>query len=315
MQISQQLQLPSNFRRQDFFSFHQRDNHMLAEHWSAQQLSKGIFWNQLPARLQFSFTSPKTVQITLDIDSGRKKLSAEKTAQQLQQLTIHMLGLNQATAEFEQAAAQQPDISALVARQAGLRVPQAASPFEALSWAITGQQISLGAATAIRRNLIARAGVQHSSGIYCYPQAEHILALDLTDLRACGFSQSKAATLHGLAHLSNTEELPLAQWLNQYWNGAPLAAEEIYNRLIGIKGIGPWTVHYALLRGFGWLDGSLHGDVAVRRNLQQLLRTQNKFQSEEKISEAETKLWLARFSPWRALVAAHLWAMQKTEGY
>ena len=64
-----------------------------------------------------------------------------------------------------------------------------------------------------------------------------------------------------------------------------------------------------LFSGFGFLDGSLHGDVAVRRNLQALLGR------EEKIDENETKRWLAQFSPWRALVAAHLWAMNKTDGY
>lgn len=226
-----------------------------------------------------------------------------------------MLGLNQTTTEFERAAAQDPEIAALVAHQSGLRVPQTASPFEALSWAITGQQISLGAATSLRRKLIARAGIQHSSGIYCYPEAEQILALSPADLRSCGFSQTKAATLLALALLINSGELPLTQWLHHYWSGDPLAAEDIYQRLIEVKGVGPWTVHYGLLRGFGWLDGSLHGDVAVRRNLQQLLSAQQKHRSEAKISEAETKLWLARFSPWRALVAAHLWAMQNTAGY
>ncbi|HSX51859.1 MAG TPA: hypothetical protein VLF09_12910, partial [Cellvibrio sp.] len=97
--------------------------------------------------------------------------------------------------------------------------------------------------------------------------------------------------------------------LNDYWQGNILAAQDIYNALIQVRGIGPWTVNYALLRGFGWLDGSLHGDVAVRRNLQRLL------QCDEKIDEKTTQVWLERFSPWRALVAAHLWAMQKQAGF
>jgi DNA-3-methyladenine glycosylase II len=57
------------------------------------------------------------------------------------------------------------------------------------------------------------------------------------------------------------------------------------------------------------LDGSLHGDVAVRRNLQLLLNTA------EKPDEKTTQSWLATFSPWRALIAAHLWKMQKVEGF
>jgi DNA-3-methyladenine glycosylase II len=60
-------------------------------------------------------------------------------------------------------------------------------------------------------------------------------------------------------------------------------------------------VNYALLRGFGWLDGSLHGDIAVRNQLQQLLIT------ETRPDETVAKDWLSQFEPWRALVAAHLW--------
>ncbi len=46
-------------------------------------------------------------------------------------------------------------------------------------------------------------------------------------------------------------------------------------------------------------------DAAVRRGLQTLL------QSSEPISETQASQWLAQFSPWRALVAAHLWALNR----
>lgn len=315
MQVSLQIKLPADFRRADFLHFHQRDTQMLAERWDDSCLQKGIICNAMPACLRFYFSTKKSVRITCDIDSGRKKLHVEKTRLHLQRLAHHMLGLNQTTAEFELAASQHSDIAELIAAQSGLRVPQSASPFEALSWAITGQQISVGAATSLRRKLIARTGIEHSSGILCYPQAEHVLALNTDDLRACGFSQTKAATLLNLAQLSHSGELPLSQWLEDFWDGKPLAADLIYSRLTAVKGIGPWTVHYALLRGYGWLDGSLHGDVAVRRNLQILLTRCKKYRDDEKISETQTKNWLAGFSPWRALVAAHMWAMQKPEGY
>lgn len=315
MQLAQQIKLPANFRRADFLSFHQRDQQMLAEQWDDQHLYKGIIWNNAPARLQFTFVGKRAVNVTLDIDTGSKKISTEKTQVHLRQLAQHMLGLNQTTTEFELAAAQHTELAALVAQQSGLRVPQSASPFEALSWAITGQQISVSAVTSLRRKLIERAGIRHSSGILCYPGAEQIITLNISDLRACGFSQTKAITLLSLAQLSQSGQLPLTQWLEDYWNGKPLAADEIFTQLTSVKGIGPWTVHYALLRGFSWLDGSLHGDVAVRRNLQRLLTELKIYSGGEKISELDTKNWLAGFSPWRALVAAHLWAMQKADGY
>ncbi len=315
MKLILKINLPDNFRRSDFLSFHQRDTQMLAERWDTKNLYKGIMWSNLPACLQFTFGTGKQLQVTLDIDSGRKKIDEEKAKQCLRKLARHMLGLSQSTTEFETFASTNTDLKNLVANQSGLRVPQSASPFEALSWAITGQQISLGAAISLRRKMIERAGIKHSSGIICYPSPERILALNHTDLRECSFSHTKATTLLNLAQLIQTGTLPLQQWLDDYLADQPLAAEDIYKQLIAVRGIGPWTIHYALLRGFGWLDGSLHGDVAVRRNLQRLLTAQNKFSGDEKISELQTQKWLAAFSPWRALVAAHLWAMQKSDGY
>ena len=71
--------------------------------------------------------------------------------------------------------------------------------------------------------------------------------------------------------------------------------------LLRIRGLGPWSVNYTLLRGYGYLDGSLHGDVAVQKALQQLLAWN------ERPAAKATRDWLAEFTPWRALVAAHLW--------
>jgi DNA-3-methyladenine glycosylase II len=92
--------------------------------------------------------------------------------------------------------------------------------------------------------------------------------------------------------------LPLDDWLHHQ-----ASPELIANSLAAIKGIGPWTISYALLRGYGWLDGSLHGDAAVRRAIRGLMAL-------EQLSDKEAEQWLKPFSPWRALLAAHLWAWQ-----
>lgn len=314
--ISTRLKLPPNYQRDNFFAFHQRDTQMLSETVNDNQLIKGICWNNLPALLTLTFKKQQLVA-ELHIDSGRKKLNAAQIKQELQYLVKHMLGLNQAIHEFESFIQSHPHLGPLIAKQSGLRVPQSASAFEALSWAITGQQISVNAAISLRRNLIRYAGIQHSSGMHCYPGPAQLVAFTVDELRAQGFSQTKAQTILELAKLIHSRQLPLETWLRDYWhnNLLPLPAQEIHDRLIQVKGVGPWTISYALLRGFGWLDGSLHGDVAVRRNLQWLLAADKNISTEEKISEATTKEWLAGFSPWRALVAAHLWAMQKADGY
>ncbi|UCV06568.1 DNA-3-methyladenine glycosylase family protein [Dechloromonas denitrificans] len=285
------LELPAGFRAADILKFHQRDAQGLAEWVEADALHKGLLWDGRAACLSVRFR-PGQAEVEIAIDGPSAAVPGSSLTNQVRRL----LGLTQSVELFEQTYRQHPQLGPLLARQAGLRVPLAATPFEALTWAITGQQISVGAAVSMRRKLIKAAGVVHSGGLACYPDAERLAALDESDLRAAGFSQSKAQTLQLVSQLVLSGELPLAEWQEA------LPVEAMRQRLLAVRGIGPWTVNYTLLRGFGWLDGSLHGDVAVRRALQRLLA------APEKIGEAAARDWLEPFSPWRALVGAHLWA-------
>lgn len=284
--------LPAGFRAEDMLAFHRRDTQQVAEVVGACGLRKGLLWNGLPACLSIEFQAEQATAV-LAVDGA---VSAACPAP-FEAMLRRMLGLSQDVTAFERLYQSHPQLGALLARQAGLRVPVAASPFEALTWAITGQQISVAVAVSLRRKLISAAGIRHSGGLLCYPTAPQVAALSLETLRQAGFSASKSQTLLTLSGLIVADQLPLDSWLQT------LPIELIRERLLAVRGIGPWTVNYSLLRGFGWLDGSLHGDVAVRRGIQRLL------ESPEQISEAQAQAWLAEFAPWRALVAAHLWAM------
>lgn len=286
------VKLPADFRTSDILSFHRRDPLMVAERVDAETVQKGLSWQGAAACLTIRF-HPAYAEAKLAIDGA----VAAKRADLLEQLVRRMLGLTQRIEEFEATYRQHPQLGFLIAQHPGLRVPLAATPFEALTWAITGQQITVKAAISLRRRLIQATGLQHSGGLACYPDAKRIASMSEADLRQAGFSQAKARTLIGLSHQVLENQLPLDEW------AATLPVEEMHEKLLRVSGIGPWTINYALLRGFGWLDGSLHGDVAVRRGLQVLLKTA------EKVSENDAKRWLAAFSPWRALIAAHLWTL------
>ena len=286
-----ELPLPVGFRQSDLLSFHRRDAQGLAECVESDGLAKGILWEGLAARLSLGFVG-EHVRVRLQVDAGGRI-----DAQAVRTLAARMLGLTQPVQAFEAAYAAHPQLGRVLAANRGLRVPQAASPFEALTWAISGQQISLPVAITLRRRLIQLAGRQHSSGLFCYPDAPAVAVLDAHALGQAGFSRAKTQTLLLLAREVAEGRLPLDAWLEDE------PAEAIRERLLALRGIGPWTVDYALLRGFARLDGSLEGDAAVRRQLQRLLG------APEKLSQSFVRDWLLPFSPWRALVAAHLWAM------
>ena len=226
-----------------------------------------------------------------------------------------MLGLIYAPGQLELAHGDHPELGALLSRQAGLHVPGSPTPFEALTWAITGQQITVAVAVSLRRKLIALAGEPLAQGgdmpaLHAYPDAQRVAALGLNALRGAGFSQAKAQTLLAVAQAVAEGQLPLDDWAARSaagrWAEEDVAAASA--QLLAVKGIGPWTVNYTLLRGYGWPDGSLHGDVAVRRAIGLLT-------GGDKPDARAASDWLEQFKPWRALVAAHLWASLADSAY
>lgn len=291
------LPLPANYRSQNILSFHVRDALAVSESVEANQLRKGIMWHDSPACLTLRFL-PLYAEVELSIDHTPASLDVDE----LSALAVRMLGLNQPIDIFEECVARHPQLGELINRQSGLRVPVTPTVFEALSWAIIGQQISVAAAVSIRRKLIQLVGLQYSSGLYCYPDAKHVTDLSIGDLRQAGFSQSKAQALLTVSQMAVSGELELHDTQKE----PPI--EQIRQQLLEIRGIGPWTVNYVLLRGYGWLDGSLHGDAAVRRGLQMLLNPV------DAIDENQVRQWLENFTPWRALVAAHLWELVSSGG-
>jgi DNA-3-methyladenine glycosylase II len=290
--IALNIGLPADYRRQDVMSFHGRDAEGLAERIAGERIRKGVMIKGAPAVLDIDLgAQPGQALCTVDVDGAPTHMH-EQMHEQVRGMLLNVLGLRIDPAPFEAAVAGDPLFAPLVARERGLRVIQSASVFEALSWAIIGQQINLGFAIALRRTFIGLAGRAHNSGLWCYPDAEDAARLDLDQLTSRKFSRAKAETLLRLARLVADGDLDLDR-------GADLPT--VSERLLAVKGIGPWTVNYALLRGYGFADCSLEGDVAVRTAIGRLLGA-------ERPDLAEAAAFLANYRPHRTMAAAHLWA-------
>lgn len=296
--LTHSVTLPDDYNRADFLSFHQRDRQAFAERVTANSLKKAMFWQRQPACLSIDFVADKAhAQLILDAEPDSTSAQAKDWPAWLE----YFLGLEQPTQSFFKQHHQHTELGPLIQRHPGLRVAQVSSPFEAITWAIIGQQISVAAALNVRRRFIALAGVQHSSGLWCYPDAQRVAQLSLEALRSVGLSLNKARSIAQISQLLHSKTLQFPEQVNAE------NVEQLGSELLAISGIGPWTVNYTLMRGFAWLDGSLHGDAAVRRYLQVLLK-------QEALTAKQTEQWLQQFSPWRALVAAHLWHSQGFSG-
>lgn len=280
------LELPDPYRRTEVFGFHGRDLEQVAEECTADGLKKGFLLDATPVALAIELSENQALCTAL-VDG---KL-AKSTREQLPAIAAGLLGLNHDASTFEKTAARDPLLGPLIRKQKGLRIPQTATPFEALTWAVIGQQINLTFAVTLRRTLIRLAGSPHSSGLWCYPDALAVAAMHLEDLTSQKFSRAKAETLIRTAQMFAEGQLTLHQ---------DRPAEEMAADLLAIKGIGPWTVNYVLLRGLSCADCSLHGDAGVKAALRRLTGTAP---STEKAFQI-----LERYQPHRSWAAAHLWA-------
>jgi DNA-3-methyladenine glycosylase II len=284
------LPLPDDYRVDDVLAFHRRDTESVAEEVTAERFRKGVLLEDVPVVLDIAL-SPSAAHVTVHADA---KLTAA-AQQQARDAVLNILGLRIDPAPFYAFVKKDKLFAALARKQPGLRIVQSATVFEALTWAIIGQQINLSFAIALRRTFILLAGRQHSSGLWCYPDAHRAAALTVDDLTSRKFSRAKAETILRLAALITSGELQL-----EPTDGNSI--DQISAALLAVKGIGPWTVNYGLLRGYGHADCSLHGDVAVRAALQTLLG------EDIKPDIKRTEEILARYSPHRTMAAAHLWA-------
>ena len=282
------IALPDGYRSSDVVAFHGRDTEGVAEQVTPERIRKGIVLDGIPVALDIALSTSEA-RIRIDADAA---LTPRANAL-LDDALLNILGLRIDPAPFLAAAENDPLLGDAVRANAGLRIVQSATIFEALTWAIIGQQINLSFAIALRRTFILQAGCQHGSGLWCYPEAGNVARLTVEDLTTRKFSRSKAETLLRLAQLVDSGSLSLERTDD---------IEAASAALLAVKGIGPWTVNYALLRGYGYPDCSLHGDVAIRAALQRLLG------EEAKPDMARTEALLGQYKPHRTMAAAHLWA-------
>ncbi len=157
-----------------------------------------------------------------------------------------------------------------IAIRAGMRLPGIWSMFEAGIRAILGQQVSVAVARKLVERLVGALGEPHGDW-QLFPTPLAIAESELAFLR---IPSSRKQTLRNLARLYVDLQQPdePTQWL-------------------ALKGVGPWTVNYARMRGLSDPDIYLGGDLGIKKAV-------------EKIG-AGFNSDLA--SPWRSYLTFQLW--------
>ncbi len=277
------LPIPAGLRVADVLSFQGRDGQSVSERVDGQRLQKAFLCEGEPSLLSLNFGAQE-IGVALAGATGPQAMAKAHDA------ALRLLGWHGDPTAFEAAHPQ------LAQGREGLRVLLTLDPFEALVWAIIGQQVNLAFAYAMRRDLIRLAGRPVEGGLIAHPEADQIAALTVEDLQALRFSRRKAEyLLHAAAEVA-AGRLGLETQLTA--TGAAQA-------MTSLRGCGPWTAQYVLMRGLGFRDGVPVGDAGLTLALQRW------FSLEQRPDAAETLRLMAAFAPHRSLATFHLWASLK----
>ncbi len=212
-------------------------------------------------------------------------------------LATGLLGLDQDAAGFARLA-RKLGLSRLVTNREGLRISQTSSVFDGLLWSIIGQQINFAFACGLKRRLIERCGEPLSDGLIAPPAPGAVAALTPADLAPLQFSTRKAEYLIDTARRVASGEIDLEALRT-------MSATRVERTLLAIRGLGPWSVNYLMMRALGFADCVPLGDTGVTSGLQSLLHL------DERPDVDATRRLMTPFSPLRSLATAHLWQLNQ----
>ena len=201
-----------------------------------------------------------------------------------------LLDLDTDPSTVDTALSSDPTLRPLVRTTPGIRLPGTVDGFELVVRAILGQQISVRAARTFAGRIAQACGTRLERPIgdvaYLFPCAELLATSRLDGL---GLTTARQATLRRVAELVAAGELDLS-------GAADL--EETRERLLAVRGIGPWTVAYVSMRALGDTDAFPVGDLGVRLGFESLGLAS---------TAAAMRDHAERWRPWRAYAVMHLW--------
>ena len=241
-------------------------------------------------------------EVRLDGNGGRRQTDRALIAASrprlepgaLEAAVRRMLDLDADLDHFRRVARRDSILAPLIRRRSGIRLPQLLDPFEGLTRAILGQQVSVAGASTITDRLVRlfsrRVPGALRNQFLAFPTPADVADAGADRVRELGLTRVRAATLHSAARRIADGELDLERL-----RLAP--ADEVQAALEDLPGIGPWTASYIRMRALGDRDAFPSADLGVIKAMEAAGVTRRSI-----IEVAE------RWRPWRGYATLHLWA-------
>lgn len=128
---------------------------------------------------------------------------------------------------------------------------------------------------------------------YAFPEANTIMNCNIEEIKALGFSQRKSEALINMASV-------IALHKGAYSNLEKKPDKNVVELLSNLKGVGRWSIEYAMLRGLGRIGVLPGDDVGFQKSLKNFLKIG------ENLDYNQVKEIEAKWSPYGGLIYFHL---------
>ncbi|WP_373902784.1 DNA-3-methyladenine glycosylase [Geomicrobium sp. JCM 19038] len=223
----------------------------------------------------------------------------EGNSQVVHDFVTEWLDLHYPLFSFYEMATEDPLLSNVIKDYRGLRLIGIPDLFEALTWGIIGQQVNLTFAYTLKKRLVETYGqtvLFNNHSLSLFPKPTTIAELSVNDLLPLQLSRRKSEYLIHVAKCIAEGSLSKTLLSSEL--------ESAEKQLMSIRGIGPWTANYVLMRCLRYARAFPIDDVGFQNAMKHVLHSQDK-PSKETIM-GYTKHWrgfeaYAVFYLWRTL--------------
>ncbi|WP_100013135.1 DNA-3-methyladenine glycosylase 2 [Lentibacillus sediminis] len=289
------IKVPDQFRFKPNLEYLQRDKNEMMYEIEDEKITRVVVIDDVRTLVQIS--SPDNHKLFVRFLAGDQPESDKIRAAVIDYIR-DWFDLDTDLAPFYEIAQNDPMLGPLIGEYYGLRIVGMPDLFEALCWGVLGQQINLRFAYTLKRQFVEKFGdafEYKGKRYWVFPSYKKIAKLSARDMADIKMTGRKSEYIIGIARLMAIGELTKEKLLelNDF--------KEIEKALIKIRGIGPWTANYVLVRSLRYPAAFPIADVGLQNALKILKGMDRKPTKEEILKMA------VPWKGWEAYATFYLW--------
>ncbi|MFJ8063534.1 DNA-3-methyladenine glycosylase 2 [Psychrobacillus sp. NPDC096426] len=229
---------------------------------------------------------------------GNTRPGRKEVREQVVSYIIEWFDLKTEINPFYEIAEKDPVLNQATLQFRGLRIMGIPDLFESMAWGILGQQINLTYAYTLKRRLVEKYGRSvtfEGEQYWVFPTARDIAKLTVEDLAELKMTVKKCEYLIDVAGQIDTGLLTKEMLLE---TNDVKKAEKILTK---IRGIGPWTANYVLMRCLRFPSAFPIDDVGLHNAIKHVIG------SDQKPTKDTIQQLALPWKGWEAYATFYLW--------